>query len=291
MKHILSFFLVFCTLLFATAQESHEFVGVIKLNDSSLISLKIMLKAEEGKISGYTLTDLGGEHETKSSITGFYNEDDNVLVFKELATVYTKSPVSEADFCYMNFTSDNYRLGKSNKLTGKFKGLFPDNTVCINGELLLSTVEKYNQRVEKATKMIAKTKRIPDSVKQNINLSKMMDSVQMNVLKSNQVMSVFSKSKTVRIEIYDGGQLDGDRISLKANDKTLLTNFETKAQPKVLNLELKEKKTALVLTANNTGSISTNTAVIEIFVDGQKIRALSNLKTNESTQVDLYLKQ
>ncbi|WAC02884.1 hypothetical protein N7U66_04445 [Lacinutrix neustonica] len=129
-----------------------------------------------------------------------------------------------------------------------------------------------------------------DSVKQNINLIKMMDSVQMNVLKSNQVMSVFSKSKTVRIEIYDGGQLDGDRITLKANDKTLLTNFETKAEPKVVNLELNAKKTALVLTANNVGTMSTNTAVIEIFVDGQKIRALTNLKTNESTQVDLYLK-
>lgn len=290
MKHIIPFFLLSFTVLFSSAQQTHEFVGVIKLNDSSLISLKVVLTEQNSKISGFTLTDLGGEHETKTSITGLYNEAANVLDFKEVETIYTKSPVSEADFCYMNFTSNSYRLGKSNKLTGPFKGVFPDNTVCINGELLLSTVEKYNKRIEKATKIIAKTKRIPDSIKQNINLIKMMDSVQMNVLKSHQVMSVFSKSKTVRIEIYDGGQLDGDRISLKANNKTLLSNFETMAEPKVLRLELTDKKTALILTANNVGTMSTNTAVIEIFVDGQKIRALTNLKTNESTQVDLYLK-
>ncbi|WAC02885.1 hypothetical protein N7U66_04450 [Lacinutrix neustonica] len=125
MKHIITFFLLSFTVLFASAQQTHEFVGVIKLNDSSLISLKVVLIEQNNNISGFTLTDLGGEHETKTSIIGFYNEATNILDFKEVETIYTKSPVSEADFCYMNFISDNYRLGKSNKLTGKFKGLFP----------------------------------------------------------------------------------------------------------------------------------------------------------------------
>lgn len=290
MKLIILFFLMFLNSLLSQAQETHEYVGFIKLNDSSLISLKVELKEYEGDITGYTLTDLGGVHETKTSIVGNYNKKEKILKFKELATIYTKSSVSENDFCYMNFTSDNYKLGKSNKLTGKFKGLFPDNTVCLNGELLMSTVEKYNKRIEKATKIIKKTKRIPDSIKKKVNLVKIMDSVQMNILKSNQVMSVFSKSKIVRIEIYDGGQLDGDRVTLKANNSVLLDNFETTENPKVLNIKLDHKKTTLVLTANNVGSISTNTAVIEIFIDNQKIRALSNLNTNEFTQVDLYLK-
>ncbi|WP_034058284.1 hypothetical protein [Lacinutrix jangbogonensis] len=117
-----------------------------------------------------------------------------------------------------------------------------------------------------------------------------MDSIQMNILKSKQTMSVFSKSNTIRIEIYDGGKIDGDKITLTYNGKTLLRGFETSKQRKSIPITLINKKNTFVLSADNVGSISTNTAVIEIFVDGLKIRALTNLKAGENTQIDFYLK-
>ncbi|WP_034058282.1 hypothetical protein [Lacinutrix jangbogonensis] len=138
---LLLFFILFC-FLFSFAQQNYEYVGFIKLNDSSLISLTVKLQETNGKISGYTLTDVGGEHETKSSIIGTYDLENKILRFREVETIYTKSYFSEDDLCYINFTSNAYRLGKSSKLKGKFKGLFPDKTECINGEILLTTKEK-----------------------------------------------------------------------------------------------------------------------------------------------------
>lgn len=285
-------FIFFCTFFssFCLAQENYEYVGVIKLNDSSFISLSLKIEENNGKISGYTLTDAGGEHETKTSIVGSYSEKDNILKFKEIETIYTKSYITEEDFCYINFVSDKYRLGKSNKLKGDFKGLFPDNTVCFNGEILLSTIEKYTQRVEKADKIIKRTKRIPDSLKETIDIVKTMKDSQMNILRNKQTMSVFSKSKNIRVEIFDGGQLDGDRITLKFNNKIVLDNYETNKERKSLPFTLNNKKSTFILTAENVGTMSTNTAVIEIFVDNSKFRALTNLKAGEQTQIDFYLK-
>jgi hypothetical protein len=276
--------------LFSFGQQDFEYVGFIKLNDSSLISLTVKFQETNGKINGFTLTDVGGEHETKSSIVGVYNDDNNVLNFKEVETIYTKSYVTEDDFCYINFTSRPYKLRRSSKLNGTFKGLFPDNTECIDGEISLSTKEKQLEKIEKAKKFIKKTKRISESEKENIDLVKMMDTVQMNVLRQKQVMSVFSNSKNIRIEIYDGGQIDGDKISLIYNNKIILRDFETKKERKNIPLILSKSKNSFILKANNVGSISTNTAVIEVFVDNTKIRALTNLKAGEQTQIDFYLK-
>ena len=290
MKNFLFLFFIFFCYLFSFGQQDFEYVGFIKLNDSSLISLTVKFQETNGKINGFTLTDVGGEHETKSSIVGVYNDDNNVLNFKEVETIYTKSYVTEDDFCYINFTSRPYKLRRSSKLNGTFKGLFPDNTECIDGEISLSTKEKQLEKIEKAKKFIKKTKRISESEKENIDLVKMMDTVQMNVLRQKQVMSVFSNSKNIRIEIYDGGQIDGDKISLIYNNKIILRDFETKKERKNIPLILSKSKNSFILKANNVGSISTNTAVIEVFVDNTKIRALTNLKAGEQTQIDFYLK-
>ena len=291
MKRIFLFLLISFISIICFAQKQYEYVGFIKLDDSSLISLKVKLQEVNGKISGYTLSDIGGEHETKTSIIGEYNEKNKTLSFKEVETIYTKSYFAEDDLCYINFTSNSYKLGKSSKLKGQFKGLYPDNTECINGEILLTTKEKQLKKIEKANKFIEKTKRIPDSLKKEVNLTKIMDSIQMNILRSKQTMSVFSKSKSIRVEIFDGGKLDGDKISLSYNGNTILRNFETKKERKSIPLILINKKNTFILTADNVGSISTNTAVIEIFVDDTKIRALTNLNLGEQTQIDFYLKK
>ena len=272
------------------AQKDYEYVGFIKLNDSSLISLKVKLQEANGNITGYTLTDVGGEHETKTSVVGNYSEKNKVLQFQEVETIYTKSNITEDDFCYINFTSNSYKLGRSSKLRGKFKGLFPDNTECINGEILLSTKEKQTKKIAKATKFINKTKRIPDSVKQNIDLVKIMDSIQMNMLRNKQVLSVFSKSKDITLVVFDGGREDGDNISISVDGKTVLNNYKLTAEEKSLPIVLNSKITSIVLTANNVGTMSTNTAVVLLYVDGQKIRALTNLKAKETTQINIYLK-
>ena len=68
------FFLIFLLnyqLLFA--QLDHEFIGAVKLNDSTVISYLINFSENNGNVTGYSITDLLGPDETKNIIEGKYD--------------------------------------------------------------------------------------------------------------------------------------------------------------------------------------------------------------------------
>ena len=283
--------LLFFNNFIGNSQDSGEYVGAIKLNDSSIITYRINLKIDKTKVEGYSITDLGGEHETKSNIVGFYDEKKNKLTFNEIGIIYTKSPVIQKDFCFIYFEPVDYKIGKTKYFKGSFKGLFSDGQECISGEIYLNSVENVNKRMAKVSKKINNSNRVPDSLKVKFNDLNLMDKINVNVLKANRTLSVFTKSKTINLELYDGGQEDGDVISISVNGKTVLDNFTVSSIRKILSVELQNDKTTIVLTAKSVGTISTNTAVIEINDEENNIRALTNLKIGETTQIDILKKK
>ena len=101
----LSFFVSFFFFLVSFSQNKHEYVGGVKLSDTILISYKIKFTESDGEVKGYSITDIGGEHETKSNIFGEYDVDNKVLSFRETGIVYTKSTVSQNDFCFFEYNN------------------------------------------------------------------------------------------------------------------------------------------------------------------------------------------
>lgn len=282
--------LYFCVLLlnsFCFSQNTYDYVGGIKLNDSTVVSYKVSFVENKGKISGFSVTDLRGEHETRSNIFGEYYRDKRELNFRETGIVYTKSPVSQDDFCFLNVTTKNFAFGKTKSIKTNFVGLFSDNTKCIDGEIILNSIEKVEKRINKISDKINKSKKVPDSIKQKLNIIKMMDSLQMNILKKNQILSYFTKSKKVKFIIYDGGQEDGDKITISVNGKVLLKSYEANLNEKYIDIELNNYKTSIVIEANNEGDIAPNTVVVKIDDGINIIKSLSNLKTSERTQIDI----
>tara|TARA_R110002049_G_scaffold88627_6_gene223506 strand:- start:486 stop:1364 length:879 start_codon:yes stop_codon:yes gene_type:complete len=282
---LIFFFLSVSNLI--SSQEKFEYVGGLKLNDTTIVSFKISFVEKAGEVRGFSVTDIGGEHETMSNIFGEYNKDDKELSFREIGIVYTKSPVSQEDFCFLNVTAKNFVFGKTKSIKTKFVGLFSDNTRCIDGEVILNTIEKVEKRISKVTDKISRSKKIPDSIKQKLNVVKMMDSLQMNILRKNETLSYFTKSKKIRFIIYDGGQDDGDKINIIVNGKTLLKSYKANSSEKYLDIELATYKTSVVVEAINEGTIAPNTVVVKIDDGKNIIRALSNLKTLERTQIDI----
>ena len=141
------------------------------------------------------------------------------------------------------------------------------------------------------TKKIDKSKRVPDSIKQKAKDLKFLEKLNMNILKTSEVTSVFSKSKTISLAVYDGGQEDGDVISIKVNGIVVLRRYSISKEIKTIEIPLISKKTVIEVIADGVGTITTNTAVIEIHDGVNKIKAMTNLKKNESTQIHVLLKQ
>ncbi len=97
-----------------------------------------------------------------------------------------------------------------------------------------------------------------------------------------QVVEV--KSRHLTISVWDHNKIDGDIISLKVNDKYILTNFKLEAIKKRINYRLTGFRAPLILYAHNLGDIPPNTAAIEIDdgIQKQVIKLKASLQESES---------
>src|SRR6056300_914810 len=155
------FFLIFllsCQSLFS--QLDHEFIGGIKLNDSTVITYLINFSEKDGNVTGYSITDLLGPDETKNIIKGSYDVKTKEFSFKEDDIEYTKSEYLPQDFCYIHFNGKLKISNKSSFIKGRFNGLFKNNQACIDGEIHLVGSEQLYLKLNKLDQKIAKSKRV-----------------------------------------------------------------------------------------------------------------------------------
>lgn len=275
------------------AQSTNDFFGIIKLNDSIIIPYSVFLDINNDKIRGFSITDSGGDHETKSEISGTYDANSKTIIFKETSILYTKSEIIEQNFCFINFESTNFKMNSSTVLKGKFRGLFSDGTECVNGEIIMKRWDKLQKETNKLTKKVNRAKRIkkmPDSLRKSINLSKQLDSLKINVLRANQKMSLFTKSNEVVLSFFDRGQIDGDIISIYLNGKKILDNHTLTKIKKSISILLNSKLNKILIKADSTGSITVNTANIEINDGSQFLEVVTSLKVGEETTINIIKK-
>ncbi|WP_051957557.1 hypothetical protein [Altibacter lentus] len=284
---LILFLLSYVTLF---AQQHNEYLGVIKLSDSSLISYKIIFSENNGFITGHSITDLNGPHETKSLLTGTFNDAENLLIFKESGIIYTKSSITQADFCYVNFTGRLKKINKRQQIKGTFKGLYNNGEECVNGEIQLANLERIVERAEKVDRKIDRSIFVKQEDKDRINMKKTLDTLSMNLINKGETLSVFTKDQKVTLVIYDAGKEDGDRIDLAIAGSKVLDNFTVTRKKKTIMIDLKDETTLIEVLALNVGTSAPNTVRIEIIDSKNFIRTLTNLETNERAGVTLIKK-
>ena len=111
------------------------------------------------------------------------------------------------------------------------------------------------------------------------------------VLKRKQVSTktwTVKKNKIV-LQVWDNNKEDGDIISLKFNDKWILTDFLLKKEKHTIPLTLNKKENQLLLFAENLGSITPNTAAVSID-DNVLVRTfILNSDMNKSETIKISL--
>ncbi|MFI8604552.1 hypothetical protein ACIGCP_08815 [Cellulophaga baltica] len=268
------------------AQDEQEYLGVLKLNDSSFISYRLNFEIlKNNTVKGYSVTNMGGAHETKSYIEGIYDDKENILSFNETGIEYTKSDITTYDFCYVHFTGKLKNSNGQQMLEGPFLGKYSDGVACINGDIMVKNMEKIEKIAKKADKKIQRSNKIADSIKQKIDIMNLIDFNGLNVLKADEKTTMFSKDASMKVTIWDAGKLDGDKISIFYNGKNIINNHAIQKDKKVITLQLKKGENLLKFRADNVGQIAPNTAKIEITLGNKTIDLLSNLKKDEYTSV------
>ncbi|MFP5438486.1 MAG: hypothetical protein ACLGH8_11905 [Bacteroidia bacterium] len=283
------FFLFF---LICSAQEKYEYLGAIKLNGNSetVITYRLVFAENHGIIEGYSVTDLGGPHETKNIITGTYDAKKKYITFKEKDILYTKSTISDDMFCFVNFSGTVKLVNNNSLMSGEFKGLFKNNQKCIDGTLTLMGSTKLYKILGKVNKKLQKSSKVDEKVKLKSNPVAMLDSLRVNNLTKSQNLNVFSKTGKVTLEVWDNGKEDGDVISIYQGDKPILQNYTVKNTKKVLTLDV-NKSVRFRITAVSEGQVSPNTVVVKVLGDAHVIEVYSSLKKDEDAFITIIKKE
>ena len=285
-RYFLTIFFNVFSIFFLLAQDQQEYLGVLKLNDSLFISYRLNFEIlKDNSVKGYSVTNMGGAHETKSYIKGFYNPKDKELTFNESGIEYTKSDITTYDFCYVHFKGKLKNANGQQMLEGPFLGKYSDGVACINGDIMVKNMEQVDKIAKKVDKKIQRSNKITDSIKQNVSVVNLMDLNGLNVLKTNEKTTMFAKSNSLKLSIWDAGKLDGDKVSVFFNGKNILNNHEIQKSKKVIELKLQKGENLLKFRADNLGQIEPNTAKIEIILGDKTIDLLSNLKKGEQTAI------
>jgi len=289
-------FTIFFSLFFLTnlAQTNYEFFGAVKLNgnDKTIITYRLVFEEFEGKITGFSITDLDGAHETKNLINGSYDKKKKIFTFEEKEIIYTKSKFDESAFCFVHFTGNVKLVDNTSKVEGSFKGLFKNKTKCIDGTLSLIGSHKIYNLANKVNKKIQKSKKVDEQSKEKFNPVKVLDSLKINKLTKDQNLTVFWEAKKATIEIYDLGQEDGDIITLYLNEKIILENYKIKNEKKIVTVPLNfNEKNEFRIVAVNEGTIAPNTAKIVLIDSNRTFELLSSFKKQEQAKITLVEKR
>ena len=285
MRNLLYVFCLLLAQLGANAQENIEFTGIIVLQDSLSIPYYLNITQTEDRIEGYSISDQGGDHETKTKVVGHYR--DKELSFRESEVVYTKSDITVLDMCHVFFTGKLRKLTEKQTIQGDFEGFYSDLSPCADGQIMMAGFTKARKKLDRVDRKIDKMKRFTDDQKQAINVTKVLDSVNINTLRKNQVLATQWKEPEAVLRIWDAGREDGDRVQIRIDGSIVQRNAELKNA--FIEVSIDATQDVLIeIEAINTGSEGSNTAKVTLQATGREdVEILTNLQTGEVTKIKL----
>jgi len=98
---------------------------------------------------------------------------------------------------------------------------------------------------------------------------------------------------TIRVALYDNGEIDGDSVSLYINNELVAQHVRLSADAKVILVPI-DKSIAvnkLVLFAENLGRLPPNTALMEITVHGQTYNLFLSTDYKRNASVEFLLEE
>jgi len=283
-------FITLCFFTFSSySQEKYEYFGALKLNgnDKTVITYRLMFYENKGVLDGYSITDIGGPHETKNTISGNYNSRTKEINFREESILYTKSPITQSMFCFVNYSGKIKLQNESSKLTGEFKGLYQNKKKCIDGTLSLIGSNKLYSLLNKINDKLQKSKKVDEKTKQKVNPISILDSLKINNLSSGQNLNVFTKFNSIDIFVWDSKVEDGDVINLYHNDVLILKDYVLVNKKKKIAVNISKGNNVFKIEAISVGDIQINTASIQITDQERTFDLVSSLKKGETASITI----
>lgn len=260
--------------LCAGAQDiSGKWLAKSQVGGSYFTPLKVVIELQEhadGVLSGVTHFYYAGNYYEHFRVSGKIDRKKNQVTFSEDSLInYHTQPGAE-------IISGTYYLGLSaSKKKIMMKGVWKPHTAH-NATINYSMEREINETV-------VDTVKLPDKPLITNRIDKVM-----NVLELDS-----KEADSVRIDVYDNGEVDGDTVTVYMNKNIVISKQRISEKPItfITGLSREEPIAQIRMIAENLGSIPPNTALMIITTRKNRytVRLSSDLKSNGV--VELFLKQ
>ncbi|MCW3121709.1 MAG: Protein of unknown function precursor [Flavipsychrobacter sp.] len=266
-------FLFLCASVSFAQPKQLTLNGIISMTTGETFPYKLVFTETEGQIKGYSITYKAPD-DTKTLISGIVDRRQHTFTFKETEIIYSHGVQTKAYMCLINAGLQYNASGRGNILTGPINTNETDKTSCTAGTILFTDGDEiqnlfaYHEKFDTVISMRKKSKEAFDAVKP-------VAKVQEEPLVTERITAGIEKAydwttDTVIIDVWDGGNVDGDRVTLSLNGKPYLTNYFLVKEKRQLRLPLLQQGVNTIsFQADNEGSDPPNTASV-MLTDGTR---------------------
>ncbi len=272
----------------------------VKTNTSANNYLvELILQPEKGYVKGILNYYFKNTYRSLE-VKGDYDAANRRLSLYEIPVVYHGSLANFEVNCIMNMQASLRVAQAGSDLVGAFIALPDYKYTCadIRFDLKLNADISKKDSVLKAISEFKETYQVwkptisDTAVAVNVIPHNVTNYVTQNEFteRKNEVQNEIEvESDSLRIDIYDNGEIDGDIISVFYNQKLILSNQMLTHKSIKINLQLDTTRTANEITmfAENLGLIPPNTALM-VINDGKKryeMSLSSSLEKNASVRI------
>ncbi len=244
-------------------QKSYKLVGTASAKFGPTYLYAVSFEANGSSISGYSITRQPDGADFKAEIKGAINRKEHTLVFSETKSL-DKDPHNNITICLFSATLTYKQLGTKYQVKGTFAGRDLNNEPCTNGTMIFETSNAPDNMFR------AEKKPLPVPPKRDTIVAPTEPTV---ALPANTITAGVQKqlewtTDSCIIEVWDGGVIDGDVVTILLNDVPVLTNYTLAKAKKQLQLPLIKNTNTITIVAEDEGVNPPNTAEI-MLLDGR----------------------
>lgn len=247
-KKIITAYFLCVSPFFVIAQDVSGFwKGILDMNNGcfAVNNIELQITIKGDSIYGSSYHYVDIDNYVKKKFTGFYNAEAKTIILQEGVVTTFKIP-QRCKICIKEYELAYSRNANLEALKGDWTSILIGNYIdCESGPITLSRIKE------------SAFKEIPE-----INVD----------------------TGVIRLDFYDNGQIDDDSISVRINDKTVLTHQKLGAEPitTLIRMDLDNTFQEVEMIAENLGSIPPNTALL-IITAGKKRYELFLTSTDQKS--------
>ena len=229
-------------------------------------------------VTGSTHLYYRNNHYEHYLIQGRYNKTDSTIYFSETTIISVKLTLF-AETCLGNY---KMKLKVNNSLM-QFDGMWRDNKPGI----FSCPATKVSIRKSVTNDSINLT------LKQNDSLSKQQN---LKLLRNTVVQSLIElgvkEKDSIKVEVYDNGEIDDDYVSIYFNDSLIINNKRISVVPISFYLNINEKEflNKIKLVAESLGKIPPCTALMIITTKKKRYELNLSSSLDANASVEFFMK-